>query len=210
MARTLELIQDNKINDFELLTIHNPLFFLLQLNSSDGVFPDFLNVNVHDLDISGTMPIWTGRAQPYKDIYGVARQYIFSADINTLSILMPEIVDLANQPIDSLFIAEYASKRVRLFFYDDITNFTNTYTDFVALQGASQIGELNGACKLDYNEPKVYTCAAGSYVYVYCFCDNDTSIITVDNQLLTEVNAVDFDGYDFHDYDGEPFKILVP
>lgn len=209
MARTLEIIQDNKINGFDLLAIHNPLFFIVQLNYETGDIPDFLNVRIFDVSTSTTNPVWIGRAHPYKDISGVARQYILSVSQVTMSILMPEIKDQLEQPINALFFAEYASRNFNLEFYENNSLYgLHLFTDFVALNGSAQIGDDGGACKIKYNTPNVYTCTVGAYVYVYCYSDSNTSLITVDSQVLQEVFARNSDLSIFQNFGGTQFKML--
>ncbi len=85
----LRIIQDNKVDGWELLSVHNPLCFIAEVDY-DGLTPDYIDVELK----SGGDSIVKMKAISFKDSSPKSRQFIFIAD-SVIRGAMPDFNDEA-------------------------------------------------------------------------------------------------------------------
>ena len=194
----IRIIQDNKVNGWELLSVHNPLVFICELDYS-GITPSYVDVKLS----SGDDVLFEGKAITYKDSAPMTRQYIFVADA-FIRANMLEFDDVA-QASDTLIFIENITKEFTITFsYDNTIDSVN----FVACTAASQFGDINGACMIDVNEPKTYTAGQNGVVYLYLYNwdeNNYVSMSSVINYAYAQNSNLD----DFTNNNGDKFLISI-
>jgi hypothetical protein len=194
----ISIIQDNKVDGWELLSVHNPLAFICEVEY-DGVTPDFVSVRLESEDVV----IFEGKAITFKDSAPKTRQYIFIADMFIRG-QMPEYDDEV-QASDTLIPIQNITKSFTIIFtHENIT----ASTSFVACNAASQFGDEFGACLKDINLPKTYTAGENGVVYLYMYNWDENNVISMDTNLVTAY-ITDSNGNPFTDSNGDKFLTVI-
>ena len=209
-TNAIDIIQDNKYLDFDLLAGHGEqgLVFLLQTVMPASSPFEFLNVSIYFGPEAVGTPIYTGFARPYKDIFTDTRQFIFIIDSQLTSYILGRWND-DEQALGTLQQVTTAAQITIQFTQNYSGGIWEGLTTFTLAHGVRQIGHMEGAAMVEVNQPQTYTANLGNYVYTYCYCDSDTALITVDSITTTDVYAIDSDGSYFTDSDGSRFKITI-
>ena len=195
---TISIIQDNKIDGWELLSCHNPLCFIAEVDY-DGLTPDFIDVEL----LSGSTSIAKMKAISFKDSAPKSRQFIFIADA-IIRGAMPDFNDEV-QGSNTLIHIENITKEFQIVFtYEDLT----ASTSFVACNASSQFGDEFGACLKNINLPTTYTAGEGGVVYIYMYNWDENNVITMDTNIQTGY-ALNSNLDIFTDSNNNRFKIVL-
>jgi len=194
----VRIIQDNKVDGWELLSVHNPLVFIAEVDY-DGTTPDTISVRLE----SESVIIFEGNAITFKDSAPKIRQFVFLAD-TFIRGAMPDYDDEV-QGANTLIPIQNITKPFTITFtYENIT----ASTSFVACNASSQFGDEFGACLKDINLPKTYTAGEGGVVYLYMYNWDENNVISMDTDL-TVAYAENSNGDDFTNSNGDKFLIVV-
>ena len=194
----LRIIQDNKVDEWELLSVHNPLCFIAEVDY-DGLTPDFIDVELK----SGGDSIVKMKSISFKDSAPKSRQFIFVAD-SVIRGAMPDFNDEV-QGSETLIHIENITREFQVVFTHE--NLTAS-TSFVACNASSQFGDEFGACMKDINDPKVYTAGENGVVYLYMYNWDENNVITMDTNIQTGY-ALNSNLDIFTDNNSNRFKIVV-
>ena len=194
----VRIIQDNKVDGWELLSVHNPLVFIAEVDY-DGTTPDTISVRLE----SESVVIFEGKAITFKDSAPKTRQFIFLAD-TFIRGEMPEYEDEA-QAANTLIPIQNITKPFTITFtYENIT----ASTSFVACNASSQFGDEFGACLKDINLPTTYTAGEDGVVYLYMYNWDENNVISMDTNLTVSY-AENSNGDDFTNSNGDKFLIVI-
>ena len=194
----VRIIQDNKVDGWELLSVHNPLVFIAEVDY-DSTTPDTISVRLE----SESVIIFEGNAITFKDSAPKTRQFVFMAD-TFIRGAMPDYEDEV-QGANTLIPIQNITKPFTITFtYENIT----ASTSFVACNASSQFGDEFGACLKDINLPKTYTAGEGGVVYLYMYNWDENNVILMDTDL-TVAYAENSNGDDFTNSNGDKFLIVI-
>lgn len=194
----VRIIQDNKVDGWELLSVHNPLVFIAEVDY-DGTTPDTISVRLE----SDSVVIFEGNAITFKDSAPKTRQFVFMAD-TFIRGAMPDYEDEV-QGANTLIPIQNITKPFTITFtYENIT----ASTSFVACNASSQFGDEFGACLKDINLPKTYTAGEDGVVYLYMHNWDENNVISMDNNLVVAY-AENSNGDDFTNANGDKFLIVI-
>ena len=194
----VRIIQDNKVDGWELLSVHNPLVFIAEVDY-DGTTPDTISVRLE----SESVIIFEGNAITFKDSAPKTRQFVFMADTFICG-AMPDYEDEV-QGANTLIPIQNITKPFTITFtYENIT----ASTSFVACNASSQFGDEFGACLKDINLPKTYTAGEGGVVYLYMYNWDENNVISMDTNLTVSY-AENSNGDDFTNSNGDKFLIVI-
>lgn len=194
----ISIIQDNKVDGWDLLSIHNPLTFICEV-TYDGMTPEFVAVK---LESNGVL-IVEAKAITFKDTAPTKRQYIFIAD-TFIRGAMPYFDDEV-QASNTVIPIQNITKPFKITFTH--TNITAS-TSFVACNASSQFGDKFGACLKDINLPTTYTAGENGVVYVYMYNWDENNVITMDTNLVTAY-VTNANGDIFTDSNGNRFLTII-
>ena len=204
---TLTIVQDNKVGNSNLLSIHNPLVFVCEAFYS-GQTPYWIYV---DVVIDGDT-IGTYKAVAYKDVTGTMRQFAFFAS-DTLKQLL--LFGLNEKPFE-----DFGQSGSTLDYVPNLTRLvTLTFRDPDGLAAAAsltvdvchaarQFDSVSGANMSDQynNDADVYYCAEGGVCYVYFYNDDPNNVLSI-NGLVETFYAVDANDDIFTDANDDRFII---
>ena len=173
MISSLEIYQDNKIGDSNLMAVHSPLVFLIDANYST-TDPYFIYCKLYD----GETLLNTFRCIPYKDLTTTKRRFMFIAD-SILRGYMEGYDDFV-QSSSSLAFVEDITKEFTLVFSDPDGDADDVSLDIVAMHGVSQFGENQNKVDIFSNESEIIIAANNKPCYVYFYNDDITNEISVD------------------------------
>jgi hypothetical protein len=185
------ITQDNKQDNVDLLSIHSPLVFIVDVEYS-LTKPDQLNVEVLDSD---SVSLATFRAIEYSEANSVIT-YIFKAN-DVLDSFMGDVEDFES----SLNVLDYVdgiTKGFTLRFYIDAVE---VETSFVAIHSASQFGDYSANEAIYNNENLCFYGIIGEPVYVYFYNSNDGSNLAIGEPIGENDYYFDYDDEAFLDYD---------
>jgi hypothetical protein len=194
----IRIVQDNKVDGWELLSVHNPLAFICEVDY-DGTTPDSIGVRLE----SDSVVIFEGKAITFKDSAPKTRQFVFIAD-TFIRGQMPEYDDEV-QGAETLIPIQNITKPFTIVFtYEGLT----ASTSFIACNASSQFGDQLGACLKDVNEPTTYTAGAGGVVYLYLYNWDENNVISMDTDISTAY-ITDSNGDAFTDSNGDKFLTII-
>jgi hypothetical protein len=191
---SVTITQDNISGSINLLSVHNPLVFLVDVVYSSSA-PEVLNVGLYD---DTPTLLETFACIPYSDVTGV-RTFAFIAN-DILKGYMGSIDDFVSVE-KTLEYVNGITKEFSLTFYDPATPATNDNVSFVAIHAAQQYSNDPYLESIYINEDEVYYAGEEMTVYVYFYNDADTNIITVGSGDIIMDALLDYDNYIFVDFD---------
>lgn len=194
----VRIIQDNKVDSWELLSVHNPLVFIAEVDY-DGTTPDTISVRLE----SESVVIFEGNAITFKDSAPKTRQFVFMAD-TFIRGAMPDYEDEVQGAGTLIPIQNITKPFTITFTYENII----ASTSFVACNASSQFGDEFGACLKDINLPKIYTAGEGGVVYLYMYNWDENNVISMDTNLVVAY-AENSNGDDFTNANGDKFLIVI-
>ena len=200
---TLTISQNNKVGSSDLMAVHSPLIFLVDVEYS-GTDPYFIYVDIYDIDDA---LLGTFKCIPYLDLLPTIRQFMFIADS-----VLRGYMDLFNDQIqtnNSFIHIPAITKVFKLVFRDPDGVATDAETTITAIHAASQFGENQNLSSIYLNETQEYLCGVNLPVYVYFYNDSELNTVMVEDQSFQESIALDYDDTEFADFDDRLFTINV-
>ena len=166
---SITVIQDNKVSSKPLLSVHNPLVFIVEANYTSTA-PDTLYV-------SESVNSGVYSCIPYSDPQSGKRQFMFIAD-EIIRGLMQEFDDTVQADSSNEFRPN-KTLDITLTFYDPTTPATNCTIAFIAIHGSRQFGESPCLDAIYNNDDEIYVGVVGSPCYCYFFNDSTSNVLTV-------------------------------
>lgn len=166
---SITVVQDNKVDSCPLLSVHNPLVFIVEANYTSTA-PDTLYVSE-----SVNSGIYS--CIPYSDPQAGKRQFMFIAD-EIIRGLMGDFDDIVQAGTTNIFRAN-KTLDLTLTFYDPSTPATDCTIDIIAMAGSRQFGESPSINELYENEDESYVGIVGFPCYCYFFNDSTSNVLTV-------------------------------
>jgi hypothetical protein len=199
----ITITQDNIINGSNLLPIHSALAFIADVTYS-GTVPDIIHVEIRD-DTDTLLDTW--KAIPYKDLLSTIRQFAFIAN-DPIKSLLDDFDDVFQ--LDGTFeYIEDITKVLKVRFVDPDVPATYDEVEIDFIHGANQFGENPNLDEVFNNETDTYYAAKDGIVYVYYYNDDVTNVVDVNEDIIVESNALDYDDSIFTDFDDSNFTILT-
>jgi hypothetical protein len=195
---SITISQTNKTGNVDLLAVHNPLVFLVDVAYTSAA-PETLYVELQD-ELGDE--IETFAAIPYSDV-GSIRTFAFIAD-DILRSYMESYADFES-PVGTLEHVPNQTKQYGLRFYIDAIEAT---VEFVACHAARQFGEDPAMEDIYTNDDDTYYGASGKPVYAYIYNNSTTNLITIDSPTADEYALTDYDDTILIDHDNQYFKSL--
>lgn len=197
---SISVVQDNFVNGSDLLPVHSPLAFIVDVTFSGDV-PDVINVEIYD---DATL-LDTYRAIVYRDASETVRQFVFKAS-QAIRTLLEDFSDF-NQASETLLHVPEMSRTLTLRFVDPDN--AATYDELTAtfLHAAAQYGEAPNKDAIFNNDIDRYYAIQDGIVYVYFYNDDPSNVLTIGGTLADEGNAVDFNDDPFVDFNDDNFTI---
>lgn len=196
----ITISQDNKEGNCDLLSVHNPLIFLVDVTYTAEA-PETLYVELQNEDEE---ILETFAAIPYEDsVSGNVRTFAFIAS-DILKAYMGEFDDFES-PERTLEYVDGITRQFTLRFYIGAIDDSVT---FVAIHAARQYSENPALESIFNNQDEIYYGAEGLPIYVYFYNADEGNILTIDTETADELVALDYDDEIFTDHDDLYFKIL--
>ena len=198
----ISINQDNFTNGSNLVTVHNPLSFIIDCTYT-GTAPDYCLVNVKDKD---AVQLGQFRCVFESDPIPTVRRFIFYAD-EIFRGFMGGFDDFAQGG----FSLEYCEDITKQFTLDFLLTSlaVGLSIDVDAIHASQQFGRYPNLDNIYNNEPKTYEAYEDKPVYVYFYNGDETNIITI-TEYQVDTSATDSDDVDFTDSDGVVFNITIP
>ena len=193
-----DMVQDNITNDSNLVSVHNPLVFKINVTYSSTA-PEILYCKIYD--DSSTL-LGTFKCIPWQDILATVRQFIFVAD-GILRGLMDDFDDF-QQSSGSIQYCDGMTKFFNIQFADFVTPIDSAEVDIVAIHAVRQFGSDQNAEDIFLNEAKTYIGAENKPVYAYFYNDDEANTVSI-NPGGGNDRFVDYDGSPFVDTDSNNF-----
>jgi hypothetical protein len=171
MAAThITVTQDNKVGNSDLLAIHSPVIFLVNV-VYNGNAPEIVNAFMLE----------NYKCILYADISGTERQFAFIANEPALS-NMPDFSDFA-QLDDTLVHADYATRPLQIVFFEPITAiWTSIYPVFC--HATKQFGSVPNLTDVYNNVTDYYYAEKDKDVYVYFYSKDIGSVLRVGSSVV--------------------------
>lgn len=199
----ISITQDNIVSGSNLLPVHSTLSFIADVTYS-GTTPDVIHVEIRD-DTDTLIDTW--KAIPYKDLLATLRQFVFIANDPVKSI-MSEFDDVFQLDTTTVNI-EDITKILKIRFVDPDTPATYDEIEIDFVHGASQFGSNPNLDAQFNNENDDYFAAKDGIVYVYFYNDDTSNVVDINEDVMVESNALDYDDSIFTDFDDSIFTILT-
>jgi len=197
---SITILQDNKNGNVDLLSVHNPLIFLVDVAYTTAA-PDTLYAELQDEDL---IVLDTFAAIPYKDSdSGNIRTFAFIAS-DILKAYMDELDDFES-PVGTLEHVPNITRVFTLRFWAETEEVSITFT---AIHAARQFGGTPYLDSIYNNDNEIYYTGEGMPVYAYFYNCNEDNILTINTETDDELAALDYDDTVFTDNDDIYFKIL--
>jgi len=198
----ITISQDNIINGSNLMPVHSPLIFLVDVTYS-GPDPTILLVDV----ISDSEILETYKCIPYNDPLESVRIFAFVAN-DVMKGLMDNVDDFA-QLNETLEYCEGITKIFTLKFYDPDNDLINDTVIIDLVHGAAQFGDNPNFDTIFNNDDQVIYGPDGKWCYIYFYNEDINNVLTVGQPVATLELAADYDDEIFTDYDDDSFQIDV-
>lgn len=184
----INIHQDNKVGDSDLLAVHSPLSFLVDVTYS-GAIPDILYCDIyHELELLSTF-----KCIPYQDLLPNERRFIFIAD-SIIRGYMGEFDDFI-QTENSLVSVPDITKIFELKFRDPDAGVADESVLFTAIQAAKEFGESPNLTEIFNNDSDVYIAAKDKVCYVYFYNSDPLGVPTVGIKQQVTFVVSDLSGF---------------
>ena len=203
MITGISVYQDNKIGNSDLLPVHSPLVFLIDVSYS-GAAPNDLYAILKD---ENDLELATFNCIPYRDVLATVRRFAFVAND-----LIRGYMDGFDDEVTTAFSIAYVNGITKIFkveFKDPDEAVASQTIQFTAIHGANQFGENPNKDEIYNNEAKTYIGVTNKPVYIYFYNNDVNNVITLQQGGLQEVYALDYDDDFFTDYLGNRYTITV-
>jgi len=166
---SITVIQDNKVDSCPLLSVHNPLVFIVEA--------DYTSTTPNTLYVSESVNSGIYSCIPYSDPQAGKRQFMFIAD-EIIRGLMGDFDDIVQAGTTNIFRTN-KTLDLTLTFYDPSTPATNCAITFIAMAGSRQFGESPSINEIYENDSENYVGIVGFPCYCYFFNDNTSNVLTI-------------------------------
>lgn len=203
MITGISVYQDNKIGNSDLLPVHSPLVFLIDVSYS-GAAPNDLYAILKD---ENDVELATFNCIPYRDVLSTVRRFAFVAND-----LIRGYMDGFDDEVTTAFSIAYVNGITKIFkveFKDPAEAVVSQTIQFTAIHGANQFGDNPNKESIYNNEANTYIGVTNRPVYVYIYNNDENNIITLQQGGLQEVYALDYNDDFFTDYLGNRYTITV-
>ena len=199
----ISITQDNIVNGSNLLPIHSVLSFIADVTYT-GTTPDVIHVEIYD-DTSTLLDTW--KAIPYRDLTTAIRQFAFIAN-DPIKGVMEGFDD--DFQLDGTFeYVEDITKVITIRFVDPDASTMYDEVEVNIIHGASQFGSNPNFDEIFNNDEDDYYAAEDNIVYVYFYNDAADNVVSVNEDVIVENYAVDYNDDQFVDYNDDDFTILT-
>ncbi|MGL6120341.1 MAG: hypothetical protein ACRC0V_07520 [Fusobacteriaceae bacterium] len=199
----IDIVKDNIEGDCNVLSVFNPLLFWAAASYTD-IAPDNLYFDIKDFE---NKVFVSGRMIPYSD-NGGARLFILDVSV-FLKKYFIEITD-QYQPVNSLIHIPITQKNFTLIVKNTIESPTiYKIVEFIGLLSTRQLGQSEANVEIFNNVTEKIIAPIGIPINVYFWNDNINNELAI-NLDINENIALDFDNEELHDFDNEPFIIIIP
>lgn len=194
--------QDNIINGSNLMPVHSPLSFLVDVTYT-GLDPTILKVDlIHD-----SVVLETYNCIPWNDPLANVRTFLFKAD-DVMKGLMASFDDFA-QLNETLEYVEGITKLFTLKFYDPDNDLINDSVVVDLVHGAAQFGDNPNFDKIFNNDDQIVYGPDGKWCYIYFYNDDINNVLTIGQPVARLDFAQDYDDEIFTDYNDTNFEIDI-
>lgn len=195
----ITITQDNTIGSCTLLSVHNPLVFLIDVEYTSTP-PEVLHVDIQN---ANSEVLATFNCIPYDDPDANTRTFAFIAS-EILKAYMYDTDDFESAA-GTLEHVPGATRVFTLWFY------IGAIADSIwinAAHASRQFGQSPAMEDIYWNDDETYYGGAGMPVYVYFYNWNEDNIITVDSETPYEYALLDYDDMPLTDADDLYLKSL--
>ncbi len=193
----LVITQSNITNQCNLVSVHNPLVFIVDAEYS-GLAPDLCTCQVSDENDS-VLGLFS--MIPYEDKTN-KRTFIFIAD-SFLRSFMESFDDIKTE---EKFFA-YVPNMTKLFKLKFTCEGSEKNMSFIACHSVAQFGETTYRTNITDNNNTIYYGGQDKSIYIYFYNNSTSNNITVNTPISTDNYALDNDLAYFKDEDGYLFLI---
>ena len=199
----IEISQDNIYNDSDLMPVHSTLVFLVDVTYS-GSIPEYIYCDVYneDSELLGTF-----KCIPNRDKTLTKREFAFVAD-EVLRGFMNSYDDFVQSDYSFVSVPDI-TKFFTLTFRDPGAIASSVSQEIMAVHGAAQFGSNPNLDTVYNNETDTYYTAEGQPIYIYFYNNDATNTVTVEDQSLQTVYAVDYLVENYADASGNLYTINV-
>ena len=190
----ITIYQSNKTAQCDLLSVHNPLIFLVDAHYT-GATPEALHVDVNN---SNGDTLGTYTCIPYQDVSAGVRRFAFIAD-GILRSFMDGFEDI-EQTEKTIIEIPNLTEYFELDFFDPNNELEHEAIDFYASNTSRQFGEGALQENIFNNTNMTYVSAENRPVYIYYFNSVNGAVISI-TDALQEYPALDYDDTFFADAD---------
>lgn len=179
MIQSIEILERNVTNDSDVLSIHNPIIFLIEVTYTEET-PETVPAIIFGLNIESGVyeELGTFACMPYKDVDNTHRQFIFVAN---------NIIKSYMSSFDDTFINENVIQYVEGMTRDFAIIFQELnmgVVAFTALHATRQYGENQNLIDVYRNETNnTYYAALGMPVYVYYYNYDENNSVDDNSEL---------------------------
>ncbi len=193
---SLSIIQDNVSLGIDLLSIHNPLSFIVEALYTDNA-PTTCNCSIYDKD---DILLGNFSCIPYKDVLN-NRQFVFVAD-NIINSYMESFDDVTS-PEQTVHELPNFTKYFKLVFTCESVS---VFTEFRGAHAVQQFGQTPQLEEVFNNASMTFYGCENKPVYIYFYNTTEGASISV-NTEFAEIYAADYDLTLFIDDDNVLFLI---
>lgn len=188
MISSLNLIQDNKVVNSDLMAIHSPFIFLVDAIYTGEVL--FIYCKIYN---ESDQLLNTFKCIPYKDITATQRRFMFVAN----SILQGEMEGFEDfaQSVGSFVPVPDITKKFKLVFSDPDDVADDLEVEIMACHGVKQFGSSPNMSEIYTNESETVTGVKGHPVYVYFYNDNASNVISLSDIYTATLIVSDSSGF---------------
>jgi uncharacterized protein (TIGR02145 family) len=186
---SITISQDNIFNDSDLLPIHSPLIFIVDVVYT-GTAPDTLKVGIYE----DSALIETYKCIPYVDLTSTLRQFMFIAD-EPIRCLMGGFDDFL-QVTDTLEYVEDITKVLTLRFYDPSTPATYDEMTATFIHGVAQFGERPNLYNVFENVSDIYYGLGNAFTYIYFYLKTLNDIVSINEANVQSIKYGRLYGWD--------------
>lgn len=206
----INIYQDNTVGDSNLIPIHSPAIFLVDV-SFTGTAPTQILVDI--IDENATI-LDTASLIVFGDRSAILRTFAFiaSGDGNSSGSIIRSLMgsfDDVLQLSDVLEYVEDITLNLTLKFYDPDDHAVYDEVNVTFIHGVAQFGNYPNLSEIFTNQDNVYYASENGYVYLYFYNSDITNDLSILEPSFNEVIALDFDDTEFSDYDDNLFSILI-
>lgn len=200
MVESITIIQDNKENGCELLSIHNPLVFICEIDYINEL-PTYILASLFD-ETDSLLSTFRCLFKSQDVISNKASYYFVANDV--LKAYMGDYSDFKSEYNTPDFCDNFTKGFKIIFSSADIDDEAIAVTEFIACCAARQYGESPCLEEIVNNSDMTYFGGVDNPVYIYVYNNDENNTISIDNN--TGEAMLDYDDVIFLDFDDYVLK----